>query len=375
MRHDRVLRRRAAGPQDLGAHPSGGPGGQRRGPGTTAGRSDRHVQAPLVERRYLHKSGATVWALLSVAVVRDPARPTPRASSGSCWTSASSGAPSRSWSGKTALLATQQEASLDAILMVDEAGRIVSFNERFLDMWGHRPGGGARRRRRDRSCRRLVARMQGPGGVPGEGPGLSTGTGRREEPRRAADARRKDDRALLRARDRPERLLHRPHLVLPRHLGAPARPRSGCARASCASARWRRRSARCSGWPRPNASSMALREPRLRDDLGPVSCDELYADPQPLAVQADRSGTTLAWSVVRALEALGSEGAPYDVEYRIMRPDGAGRWINDRGYPLRERPRPGGDDLGRRVRHHEAQAGRRRRSACRPRPSRASPTP
>ncbi len=38
--------------------------------------------------------------------------------------------------------------------------------------------------------------------------------------------------------------------------------------------------------------------------------------------------------VVRALAEL-AQGTPYNLEYRIIRPDGACRWIEDRGYPVR----------------------------------------
>jgi two-component system, cell cycle sensor histidine kinase and response regulator CckA len=40
---------------------------------------------------------------------------------------------------RTVLLATQQEASLDGILVVDEHAQIVSFNRRFVEMWGIPP--------------------------------------------------------------------------------------------------------------------------------------------------------------------------------------------------------------------------------------------
>jgi PAS domain S-box-containing protein len=36
---------------------------------------------------------------------------------------------------RNAILSTQQEASLDGILVVDEQGRIISFNRRFVEMW------------------------------------------------------------------------------------------------------------------------------------------------------------------------------------------------------------------------------------------------
>ncbi len=37
---------------------------------------------------------------------------------------------------KNSILSTQQETSLDAILLVNEHGKIVSFNRRFVDLWG-----------------------------------------------------------------------------------------------------------------------------------------------------------------------------------------------------------------------------------------------
>lgn len=37
---------------------------------------------------------------------------------------------------KNVLLTTQQEASIDGILVVDGKGKIISFNQRFIDMWG-----------------------------------------------------------------------------------------------------------------------------------------------------------------------------------------------------------------------------------------------
>jgi PAS domain S-box-containing protein len=37
---------------------------------------------------------------------------------------------------KNLMLSTQQEVSIDGILSVDEAGSIIAFNQRFIDMWG-----------------------------------------------------------------------------------------------------------------------------------------------------------------------------------------------------------------------------------------------
>jgi PAS domain S-box-containing protein len=66
------------------------------------------------------------------------------------------------------------------------------------------------------------------------------------------------------------------------------------------------------------------------EDLWGRSCAELYANPQ-LWLGAIHPGDVP--QVLDALEALGA-GQPYDLEYRITRPDGQVRWINDRGYPL-----------------------------------------
>jgi PAS domain-containing protein len=41
---------------------------------------------------------------------------------------------------KNALLTAQQETSPNAILIVDEKGRILNYNQRFIDLWKIRPG-------------------------------------------------------------------------------------------------------------------------------------------------------------------------------------------------------------------------------------------
>ena len=62
------------------------------------------------------------------------------------------------------------------------------------------------------------------------------------------------------------------------------------------------------------------------------TCASLYEDPNSFvdSIHADDRGTVLG--------ALGEhrDGIPFDQEYRIIRPDGAVRWIWDRGFPVRD---------------------------------------
>jgi len=61
-------------------------------------------------------------------------------------------------------------------------------------------------------------------------------------------------------------------------------------------------------------------------------CADIYADPN---LWLEMIHPQDAPRVVEALQGL-AQGGVYDIEYRIRRPDGSLRWINDRGYPLRD---------------------------------------
>ncbi len=62
------------------------------------------------------------------------------------------------------------------------------------------------------------------------------------------------------------------------------------------------------------------------------SCAELYANPQ---IWMDAIHPDDVPPLLRAMENLAREGE-FDVDYRITRPDGSLRWINARGYALRD---------------------------------------
>ena len=68
------------------------------------------------------------------------------------------------------------------------------------------------------------------------------------------------------------------------------------------------------------------------------SCQELYEHPQRFveSIHPEDRDRALA-----AIAAAREQGSPSDHEYRIIKPDGAVRWIHDRGFPVRDEPGPG----------------------------------
>ena len=64
---------------------------------------------------------------------------------------------------KNAILATQQETSLDGILVVDECGKILSINQRFIDLWGVAPEDAASGLD-DRVLKPAISKMEDPEG-------------------------------------------------------------------------------------------------------------------------------------------------------------------------------------------------------------------
>ena len=59
------------------------------------------------------------------------------------------------------ILRTQQEASIDGILVVDEKGGILSFNQRFVDMWGI-PTGVIESKSDDRALQSVMDKLKNP---------------------------------------------------------------------------------------------------------------------------------------------------------------------------------------------------------------------
>lgn len=67
------------------------------------------------------------------------------------------------------------------------------------------------------------------------------------------------------------------------------------------------------------------------EELFGRSCESLYADPKSFAegIHVDDRE--------RAIQAFAPQGTviPFDVEYRVVRPDGTTRWVRARGFPVR----------------------------------------
>ncbi len=81
----------------------------------------------------------------------------------------------------------------------------------------------------------------------------------------------------------------------------------------------------------PHSQSLLYISPAFERVWG-RSCDDLYANPM---LWLDAIYSEDVQEVLRVLEDL-AQGQHYDVEFRITRPDGALRWINDRGYAFRD---------------------------------------
>jgi PAS domain S-box-containing protein len=321
--------------------------------------------APVVERRYLHKNGATVWALLCAAIVRDDAG-VAEGVMGIVLDVTELRRAQQELEWKTALLATQQEASLDAILLVDAAGRIRSFNQRFVDLWG-------------------IARE-------------AVQAGNDEPVLRAVVAQVKDPQSFVHEVERlygatDEKSHHEVETLDGRTIERYSSPvigpgdsfkgriwffrdvtdrKRGESRLRESEARFRQMAETIGEvfWMSSgNASTMLYVSPRVRGHLGPQLRGALRR-PEPLA-PGGRSRPR-APGDGRARVPVGRlplrRRVPHRAARRIAALDPRPR------LPHARRRGAGGADLGRRLRRDEAQAGRGTRCASPPWPSRASRT-
>ena len=229
---------------------------------------------------------------------------------------------------KNTLLTTQQDMSLDAILLVDENERIVSYNRPFIELWG-------------------IPEELGKAGK--DGPVLRCALEKIADP--AAFLARVRHLYAHREEKSHDEIHTRAGQIIDRY-SAPVIGPNGTYFGRV--------------WYFRDVTSRRLNEKLLRESeqrfrqmaetIGEVfwmasadcasviyvspafeaiwarRCDELMEQPALWLEAVEAEDRPL---VERSLAAL-SQGMPYDIEYRIRRPDGALRWINDRGYAMRD---------------------------------------
>jgi PAS domain S-box-containing protein len=93
-----------------------------------------NINSYQMEKRYIHKAGHVVWILLSVSLIRSQTGES-RYFIAQIQDITDRLQTLETLESRNVILSTQQETSLDGILVTDENRRITSFNQHFIDMW------------------------------------------------------------------------------------------------------------------------------------------------------------------------------------------------------------------------------------------------
>jgi diguanylate cyclase (GGDEF)-like protein/PAS domain S-box-containing protein len=226
------------------------------------------------------------------------------------------------------VLITQQQVSPDAILLVDEKGRIASYNDKFLDFW---------------SIPRELA-LAGD-----DGPVLRTVVDQVSDPESFLQRVRhlyehRQQQSVDEVRTKDGRIMDRYSAPVIGSNGTyfgrvwyfrdVTERRRSEVRLRESEQRFRRMAETIGEvfWiGSPDASSIQYVSPAFETVWG-RTCTEVAEQPRLWMEAIETEDRPLA---ERSLAAL-AEGTPYDIEYRIRRPDGVVRWINDRGYAMRD---------------------------------------
>ncbi len=103
---------------------------------------DMHAEdgtvAYILEKRYLRKDGTPIWAKLNVTAVRN-GHGQPGYYIGIIEDITGRKQAQQELEFRNTILSTQQETSLDGILVADGEGKMISFNRRFIEIWGIPP--------------------------------------------------------------------------------------------------------------------------------------------------------------------------------------------------------------------------------------------
>ena len=278
------------------------------------------------EKRYVRKDGAIVWVNVNVTVVDDDSGQ-PLYSLAVIEDITERKQAEAALEESLSLYQTILESTADGILVLDLEGRVVNWNRKFKEMWGI-PDEILDSRDNEFIKDFVSDQLQDPQSF-------------------LAKARNLFDQPLIEICDsilfKDGRIFERysiPHYLQSRNVGRVLSFRDVTARLQAEEALRQseqrfRQMAESIGevfWlASPDYQSILYISPAFEQIWG-RSCAALYANP-------------LLWleavypedipQVLRVLEDL-AQGKPYNSEYRITRPDGEVRWINDRGYQIQD---------------------------------------
>jgi diguanylate cyclase (GGDEF)-like protein/PAS domain S-box-containing protein len=229
---------------------------------------------------------------------------------------------------KNSILSTQQETSLDAILIVNEDARIVSYNRRFIDLW-RIPEGMVRAGDDEPVLRTVVGQMRDPEAFLARVRYLYEHPAEKSSDELVTQDGRTIDRYSAPVVDADG--THHGRVWYFRDVTERVR-RDVELRESESRFRQMAETIGEAFWMAPPDLSPILYISPAFEKIWGRPCAELYADPSLWLKAVEAEDVSV---LTRALEQLG-KGQPYDIDFRIRRPDGALRWINDRGYAMKD---------------------------------------
>ena len=280
--------------------------------------------SPVVEKRCVRRDGAFVWVLMTLAWVEGDG------SESGYYIAVMQDISEQKQAQeelrfKNTILATQQDTSVDGILLVDQHGRITSYNRPFVELW-RIPQNLLQQRKDARLLQRVVRQVRDPEQFVARVQYLY-------------EHKQEKSHELIELKDgRTVERYSSPVLTSEGvYLGRVWYFRDVTGRKLAeqklreSEQRFRRLAETIEDvfWMAPADSSSIMYVSPAFEKVWGRSAEALYEKPT-LWLDAVHHEDLL--HVNEALEALAG-GTPYNMEYRIIKPDGSLAWIHDRGYP------------------------------------------